>query len=124
MRVWCVILAISAILATVSIAETFVAKKFCTQIENSVMDISEKIKTDTVSTDDIDKIDEVWRKNKTAVFSFANHNLFKEYEDCISEMYYYSKFELKDKLHYTAYYLLEVNNRMRETVKFNVANIF
>lgn len=124
MRVCCVIIAISAVLASVSVAEAFVAKRFCTQIENSVKEISDKIKAGTISTEDIDKVDKVWENNKTAVFTFANHNLFKEYEDCISEMYYCCRYNLKDKLNYIAYYLLEVNNRMRETVKFSLANIF
>ena len=124
MRTCCVILAISVILALISISEAIVAKKFCKEMEQTVLEVSEKIKSDTVNKTDIENVNKVWTENKTAVFTFANHNMFKEYEDCISDMYYCCRFELKDKLYYTSYKLLEVNKRMEEAVQFNIANIF
>ncbi len=124
MKTWCVIFAISIILASLSVGEGAVSKHFCSEIEKNAVKISDNLEKDIVNFEDIEKVDNVWSKYKTAVFAFANHNMFSEYEECISDMYYSYEFNLKDRLNYTVYRLIEVNKRLKEAVSFSIANIF
>ncbi len=119
-----IIITISAILAFLSLAEGLVVKNFSDDMKLSVSATMEKIKSDSVNESDISKIEDIWEKYKTAVFIFVNHNAFKEYEDCISEMQYHYKSSENSKLYYKAYKLYEINKRMEGSMKFNIGNIF
>jgi len=124
MRNFIVIVSISLILALLSISEHITVKKFCGEMENSVSVIMEKISLDIADKKDIEKIENIWKKYKTAVFIFANHNIFKDYEDCIADMRYYYEFDKKEKLYFKTYSLYETNKRMMGSVRFDIGNIF
>lgn len=124
MRTWITILVIASMLCALSVAEIVIVDNFCKNVEKIVSDVCYKTKNGTPSVDDLDKLSDVWQKNKTAVFALSNHHMFSDYEDSIAEMYYYYKSDEREKLYHTAVTLENINKRLKGAISFEIGNIF
>ena len=124
MRTWAVILTIAVALAALSAAECIITNRFCDKIEQTLIQTCDKIRSNTVSKEDIDEISQIWENNKNVVLSFSNHHAFTDYEDCIFQMYYFQYNGYDEAFYHACAKMIDVNKRFKETTDFGVGNLF
>lgn len=124
MRTWVIIISIFVVLSLLVFAESIVVNKFCTEMEQTLEVIDERILSDNLSENDLASLTKVWDNNKIFVFALSNHNSFAEFEKHINNLYYYSEVFNKEQLCYSMWCLKKANELIKVTSSCSFENIF
>ena len=124
MRTFCVIIFIVIFLVFVSVSDAITVKQFCADMESEIRDVRNNAKSGVISAEKVEKIKNIWNKNKTKIFVFKNHNSFDEYEDAMVDMEFSVKTNDANKLYYTSFRFDDINERLKAGSLFNIGNIF
>lgn len=124
MRTWIIIVSFVMILVLVSFGEQYVMDRFFPEINDIVTDIRYDIINENSPRENIDRLTRVWDKTRLWAFVFSNHESFADYEDCINEMQEYLEINAMSMIYYKTVHLENLNNHLRESMKFRPENIF
>ena len=124
MRSWIILTIFGLILFSLSYCEIYLMNDFYPKIDKITQAIREDIKSGVDPNENIVKLFNTWEKYKPLAFVFSNHEEFEFYDDHINAMQEYQHINNPEYIYYKSIDLENVNNELRESLKFKIENIF
>ncbi len=123
MRTWLTLITVGIVLFLIIFTEQMYISDFEESIKHNIKLVQEKISNESISKDDILKLENDWDNSKNLIYVFANHNSFITLENSVSLMKIHVKNKNYEKL---STELVKFKNCIKDfddSRKFKVSNI-
>ena len=105
------------------LSEQILVRGFCDEIYRELSLIGKTLESGNIPHDKIESAVKMWEKKKTVVFVFSNHGNFRELENNIYNLEFYSNSDNIKKSEYCVDVLKHRVKELKESCKFKKENI-
>jgi len=123
MRTFAIVISVIIIMGLLIISENYYLKEFCNNAQAEISKIEKNINNNEEICNLIRGLVSEWDMQKKKIFTFVNHNSFKEIENSLFDLKYYIYTNDKTKTIYHINSLRHKLHELKEINEFNLSNI-